>query len=79
MNEFMTIEEVKEQYPDEWVVLEDYEFDDHYALVRGKVIAHSKCHKEIYELMPDLKEKSLYLFSTHEWPDDLEHVFSLAV
>ncbi|MDA0839356.1 MAG: hypothetical protein O3B01_29675 [Planctomycetota bacterium] len=74
MNEIMTIQEVNERYPDEWVVIEDFEFDDHHALVRGKVVAHSKCHKEIYELMPDLKDRSFFLLSTSEMPEDMEHV-----
>ena len=49
----MRLEEIKQQYPNEWVLIEFTELDDDLKVVDGKVIAHSPSRREIEkELMP---------------------------
>ena len=40
MDEILTREEMEKRYPNEWVMIEDPEVDEHNAVLRGKVISH---------------------------------------
>ena len=71
MKTVLTVKEVEEQYPDELVLLEDFEMDENHALVGGKVLAHSKCRQEIYEMLPRLRDRKIFLLSTGEMPEDM--------
>jgi len=43
----MTLEEIKQQYPNEWVLIEFTELNDELEVVNGEVIAHSPSKEEI--------------------------------
>lgn len=43
----MTYEEIKQTYPNEWVLLENFEKDQNFEIRSGFVIAHSTHRDEI--------------------------------
>lgn len=49
MVEKITWEEMKEKFPDEWLLIIDYELDKSGHLKKGIVRLHSKIKREIYE------------------------------
>lgn len=46
----MTWEEMKKRYPNEWLLVIDYECDKSGHLVAGVVLRHSKSKDEVYAL-----------------------------
>lgn len=43
----MTLAEIKQQYPNQWVLIEFTKLDDELSVVDGKVLAHSPSRAEI--------------------------------
>ncbi len=41
MEQEMTMEEIEEQFKDEWVLVGDPELDEYLEVVRGRVLCHS--------------------------------------
>lgn len=41
MPEYLTMEEIKKRYPDEWVLLEDPETDEWTEVIGGTLLSHS--------------------------------------
>jgi len=58
----MNIEEIKNQYRDEWLLIKITEADEKDQPIEGEVILHSKNRDEIYEAQKNLKE---YLYITY--------------
>jgi hypothetical protein len=50
MNEVMTIDEMRVNFPDEWVLIADAEYVVPYGVQRGRVVAHSKDRDEVYRV-----------------------------
>ena len=48
MDEIVTIEEINQRYPDEWVLIGDPETDESVEVLRGKVLYHGKSRDEMY-------------------------------
>lgn len=48
MNKKMTWEEMKKKYPNEWLRVIDYEFDEKGELKSGIVLYHSTSKEEVY-------------------------------
>ncbi|MBI4211004.1 MAG: hypothetical protein HY540_00055 [Deltaproteobacteria bacterium] len=51
----MTWEEMKKAYPDEWLLIVDYEKDDSGHLIAGIVSCHSKDKTEVFNFPTQLK------------------------
>ncbi len=47
----LTREKIKAKYPNQWLLLEDFELDASTSLRRGRVIAHSKDRNEIHRAL----------------------------
>ena len=47
----LTKEKIKSKYPNQWLLLEDYELDTSTTLRKGRVIAHSKDRDEIHRAL----------------------------
>ena len=47
-NERLTFEEMKQHFPDEWLLIVDCEFSDNAELLAGRVAVHSKNREDIY-------------------------------
>ncbi len=51
MAEIQTIDEMRETYREDWVLVADYDGDEFGRLVRGRVVAHSLDRDDIYREM----------------------------
>lgn len=66
----MRLDEIKEQYPNEWVLIEFTELDDELKVADGKVIAHSGSRDEIEEELMARKDGKIAVEYTGEWDPD---------
>lgn len=69
----MTIDELKKQYDQEWLLIEVEKFDEDWEPLEGKVIVHSPVEDNIYKEMLKLKGKNINLAIRYagEYPDDI--------
>lgn len=72
-NERLTIEEMEQQYPDEWLLIVDCELSENTELLSGKVVAHSKFRKEIRDVSKHYSGK-IATHYTGTLPDDVIYV-----
>ena len=54
------IEEIKERFKDEWVLLEVLERDEMNRPTKGRIIAHSRNRDDTYNAMATVEAKHLY-------------------
>ncbi|WP_293128080.1 hypothetical protein [Microcoleus sp. bin38.metabat.b11b12b14.051] len=69
--EILTLAEIRERYPCEWVLIADTESDDLWNVIRGEVLAHSPERDEIDRALtkfPDIR--SISIEYTGPIPDD---------
>jgi len=64
----MRIEEIKQQYKDEWVLIEVRQTDNLGQPTEGDVIAHSKNRDDTYATMKKTKAKDISHFYTGKIP-----------
>lgn len=65
----MSIEQIKDKYKDEWVLLEVLEEDDLGRPIRARIIAHSRNRDDIYDELKNIeKGKHVATFYTGEIP-----------
>jgi hypothetical protein len=55
----MTLEEIKQQYPNQWVLIEFTKLDDELSVVDGKVLAHSANRDEIEKELTTLRNEKI--------------------
>ncbi len=70
----MDLEEIKEKYPDEWILVEVLEHDDRYQVNDAKLLAHSKDRDVTAQAMVENKEKFTFHFYNGDFPDDLVYM-----
>jgi hypothetical protein len=69
MDEMMTFAETQKRFDSEWILVNDPEVDEHFQVVRGKVVAHSKDRDEVYRKIVERRLNSsatLYTGTTRE-------------
>lgn len=66
----MTLEEIKQQYPNEWVFIEFAELDEELKVMEGEVIAHSRDKEEIYKKLLELENEKIAIEITGDIPDE---------
>jgi hypothetical protein len=66
----MTLTEIKQYYPDEWVLIEFTELDDDLQVVEGQVIAHSPQKTEIYQKLIELDSEKIAIEFTGDQPEE---------
>ena len=49
--ELLTKQQMKARYPNQWLLITDYELDDATSLRTGRVVAHSKGREDIHHAM----------------------------
>jgi len=64
----MDVEEIKQKYKDEWVLVEVTKTDELGQPVEGNIIAHSRNRDDTYEAMKHTKAKDIAHFYTGEIP-----------
>jgi hypothetical protein len=60
----LTLEQMKEAYPDEWLLIAFTAVDAYFNVVAGEVVAHSKERDEIYAALVRCKDKSFAIEHT---------------
>jgi hypothetical protein len=70
MNELMTLAEIEQHFAPEWVLVEDPEVDEHFQVIRGKVVWHSKDRDEVDQKMLELRPKFPIILYTGQMPED---------
>lgn len=72
MNEtMMTLSEIEEQFDNEWILVEDPELDRDNAVVKGKVLFHSKSRDDVYNKALELRPKHSTFLYTGPIPNDI--------
>ena len=61
--EEVTIEEIKEKYRNQWVLVEVLEEDELQRPVKVKLITHSKTRDEIYEALREYKGYTYHFYT----------------
>ena len=67
----LTLEEMYEQYPEQWLLIADPELDENLNVVRGEVVLTSEDRDDIYDNLHLRNGKSFAIEDTGEWPEDL--------
>ena len=65
----MRIEDIKEKYRDEWVLVETTKFDELGQPTEGNVISHSRNRDDTYTAMKKTKAKDIAHFYTGKIPE----------
>jgi hypothetical protein len=73
MGEILTMSEIENRFPNEWVLLGDPETTPALKVVKGKVLWHGKDQDELYRVARELRpERSAYVH-TGELPKDVAY------
>ncbi len=70
MSQVLTLDEIKDRYDSEWILIADPEVNEHMEVVRGKVVCHSKDRDEVYRKAIDLRLKSSATLFTGKMPEN---------
>lgn len=71
MAELMSMQEIREEYAGEWLLIDWEELDDELNIIRGKVLAHSPRKEEVYRHLLKLRGKKVSIEYAGEVPEDL--------
>jgi hypothetical protein len=66
----MTIDDMQRRFDSEWILVSDPEVDEHFQVVRGKVVFHSKDRDEVYRQIVELRLKSSATLYTGRMPEN---------
>jgi|SRR5215813_10755075 len=70
----LTIKQMRSQYPDQWLLVTEYELDASTSLRKGRVVAHSKNRDEIHRALKQ-HTGNLCIHFTGRVPQDTVVVF----
>ena len=71
MNEMMSLQEMRERYHGQWVLVGYEELDDDLNVLRGHVLAHSPSKDEVYRQLLNMRGKKVSVEYMGEIPEDL--------
>lgn len=57
------VERIKKRYPNEWLLITNYETDESTRVKRGELVAHSKCRDEIHKKLSQYSGKRCIQYS----------------
>jgi hypothetical protein len=66
----MTLAEIEARFPGEWVLVEDPQTNDALEVQRGRVLAHSKDHDELYRQTVAMQTARFAVLYTGTIPED---------
>ena len=72
-NQRLTIQEIEQKYPDEWLLIVDCEISANTELLSGIVAVHSKSREDIHDALINYKGR-VAIHSTREIPEDVEYI-----
>jgi hypothetical protein len=67
----LTIEQMRERYHNEWLLVAFTEVDDDFNVLKGEVLAHSKERDDVYSAFDRRQGKSVAIEYTGQIPADL--------
>ena len=71
MGEILSIEEMRDQYFGEWLLIAYTELDDEMNVIHGEMLAHSPDRDEIYRNLLSMKGKAVAVEYVGTIPEDL--------
>jgi hypothetical protein len=71
MTTLLTLEEMKQQYHDEWLLIAYTQIDENLNVLQGEVLAHSANVETLYSLLPQFRDRAVAFEYLGEIPDDL--------
>ena len=74
ITEVMPISRIREEFPSEWVLLEDPELSDAQEILGGRVLFHSKDLDEVYDRAFEFSPSRSALFFTGPLPKDTTYL-----
>ena len=66
----MTFEEMQQQFPQEWILIEFTELDEELKVVEGQVIAHSPSKEKIYKKLVEVESEKIAIEFTGDMPEE---------
>ena len=70
-SENLTLEEIQEKYPQQWVLIAYTERDEYLNVIRGKVLAYSPDRYDIYDYLPNRNGKAVAIEYTGPIPQEI--------
>jgi hypothetical protein len=70
-SEILTLAEIKERYPQQWVLIAYTERDEYLNVIRGEVLAYSPDCDEIDNYLPYTKGKAVAMEYTGPIPEEI--------
>jgi hypothetical protein len=74
MTTLMTLEEIKQQYQDEWLLIAYTELDENLNVVQGELLMHSPEVEDIYDVLPTYNDRPVAIEYVGEPPADVAFV-----
>ena len=72
-NERLTLEEMEQKYPDEWLFIVDCEYSENTELLSGCVLVHSPSRADVYDISSRYKG-SAAIHCTSKLPEDMGYL-----
>jgi hypothetical protein len=72
--QILTIEEIRQRYDGEWVLVACQELDPQLQVISGEVLAHSRDRDEVYAALPLGRGKNIAIECFAEVPEDLAFI-----
>ncbi len=70
--------DIKNNFRNQWVLVEVEKVDESFNLLEGEVLAHSKDKDEIYQKLLKIRPKEFSIEYTGEVPEDLAVVMAIS-
>lgn len=72
MSEVLTIDEIKEKYAPDWVLIVEPETDEYHRLLAGRVAFHSPVRDDVYDKAIELGPPSCAVRYLGEYQENME-------
>lgn len=72
MADVQTIDEMREAYKDEWVLIVDGDYDEAGWVLRGRVVAHSPRRDDVHKAMLEHPAKDVAIRCFRKIPADMK-------
>lgn len=71
MSDILSLAEIQERFPGEWVLLEDPQTSESLDITGGKVLWHSRDRDEVYRKARELRPKHSAIVYMGKLPDEV--------
>ena len=70
-SEILTLAEIKQRYPQQWVLIAYTEEDEYLNVIQGEVLAYSPDRDDIYDYLPNRNGKAVAIEYTGPIPETI--------